>query len=653
VHYRFVVFSLGLFATLSPALSPMPAWPQSEEPLDVPEVVVSATKTEVPLTRVTSAVEVISGEEMQHRRMKTVIEALRLAQGVFAFSQGGPGTIANVRIRGAETKHTLVVIDGVIVNSPTNGAFNFADLTTDNIERIEILRGAESMLYGSDAMGGVISITTKRGVGAPTASAFFEYGSFTTLREGANVSGKKGLFDFSFSVSRWDTSAFSAVNYRRGATERDGYHNTQASGRVGVALPHDGRIEFNLRWMHGLNRFDSAFGSPVFGNSVLDVLGFKGTNNALLASVMYEQRMTSWWQHKLTVAQNHERQETISGTVQRDVTTGQITQLTPRRSELEILNRRIEWQHNVKVGEPLLFTAGYQFREEQGDAAGFYGAADPTRSIRTHAGFAQAQLNIGDRFLATGGVRQDQYNVFGEATTYKATAAFLIPETGTKLRATHGTGFRTPTLNDLFFVGSGNPHLRPETSRSYDVGIDQKVWTERFIVSATYYWNRFQNLIAFQGPNPACPPAAPFGCPLNINQASTQGWELGVKARLLANLEAHAQYTMTLSRDLTTGLRLARRPVDMTSAGVTYQPVPQARINADYRFVGARNDERFNDPSLKQGSFGIVDLSGSYDLTPYWQVFARVENLFNQHYEEVLFYGTPIQSVFAGVRLTY
>jgi vitamin B12 transporter len=653
VRDGFVVCCLGLLASVVPALSPLSSWAQPEEPLEVQEVVVSATKTEVPLSHVTSAVEVITGEEMQRKRMKTVIEALRLAQGVFAFSQGGPGTIANVRIRGAETKHTLVVIDGVIVNSPTNGAYNFADLTTDNIERIEILRGAEGMLYGSDAIGGVISITTRRGVGAPTASAFFEYGSFATLREGASVSGKKGPVDFAFTLTKWDTSAFSAVNYRRGATERDGYHNAQGSGKLGVALPHDGRLEFNIRWMHGLGRFDSAFGSPTFGNTVLDVFGFEGTNQTLLMSAMYEQRITQSWQQRVTIAQNHEQQETLSGTVQRDVTTGVVTQLTRRRSELDILNRRIEWQHNVRVGEPLLLTAGYQFRQEQGDSTGFYGAGDPTRFIQTHAGFAQAQLNLGDRLVTTGGVRQDHYNVFGDATTYKATAAFLIPETGTKLRATYGTGFRTPTLNDLFFVGFGNPNLRPETSQSFDAGVDQKLWRERLIMSATYFWNRFHDLIAFQSSSPACPPSANFGCPVNINQARTQGWELGVKMKLLSNLDARAQYTMTLSRDVITALRLPRRPVDMASAGITYLPVPQARLNADYRFVGARNDDVANSPSLKQGSFGVVDLSGSYDLSKHWQVFARVENVFNQHYEEVLFYGTPIQSVFGGVRLTY
>lgn len=630
------------------AEEPTPARSSDDVVVQVPEVVTSATKTPLPLRQVTSAVEVIDGEEIQRKRIKTVIEALRLAQGVFAFSQGGPGTISNVRIRGAETKHTLVAIDGVIVNSPTNGAFNFADLTTDNIERIEIVRGAQSMLYGADAVGGVISITTKKGTGKPSAGTFIEYGSFATLREGAQVSGAKGIVDFSASLSRWDTSGFSAVNYKRGAAERDGYHNWQASGKLGVSLPHEGRLELNLRWVNADHSIDSA---STFGQ--FDVFGSEGTNRALILSGLYSQRITPWWDQKLTLAQNNERQLSFFGTARRNLETGAVTALTPSSSDLEILNRRLEWQHNFQVGKPLLLTAGYQFREEQGDASGFFSAAQPNRLLSAHSGFAQAQLNMQDRLILTGGVRQDRYNVFGDATTYRVTGGFLIHETGTKLRSSYGTGFRAPTLNDLFFTNSDNPNLKPEKSQSFDAGIDQSLWQGRIQLSATYFWNRFRDLIVFQNASPLCPPSATFGCPINISQSRTQGWELGATVKLRANLEAKVQYTMTLDRDLLSGRRLPRRPIDMASAGLSYQPVDGARLNVDYRFVGARNDNAANTPSQRQGSFGVVNVSGSYDFADHWQAFGRIENLFNQDYEEVQFFGAPTRSVFGGVKFTY
>ncbi|MCZ6799097.1 MAG: TonB-dependent receptor plug domain-containing protein, partial [Nitrospirae bacterium] len=207
-------------------------------------VVVSATKTPVPLSQITSAVEIITEDDFKRRNDRTLVDALRLSQGSAVFSSGGPGTLANVRLRGGTSAQTLVLIDGAIVNSATAGGFNFGTLTTDNIESVTVLRGAQSMLWGSDAMGGVIDIRTKRGTGTPVARIFSEYGSFNSFREGGSLAGQAGPVDVSMSLSRWDMTKFSSVNYRRGASERDALRNWQASSLVGVNLPGDGRVEF-------------------------------------------------------------------------------------------------------------------------------------------------------------------------------------------------------------------------------------------------------------------------------------------------------------------------------------------------------------------------------------------------------------------------
>jgi vitamin B12 transporter len=614
------------------------------------DIVISPTKTPQPLSQVTSAVEVIDGKELEEKKIKTVVDALRLAQGLAVFSNGGPGTQATVRMRGAFARHTLVLIDGAIVNSPTDGSFNFANLTAENIDRIEILRGAQSMLYGSDAVGGVINIITRKGVGKPTASAFVEHGSFATIREGGQLSGAKGPVDFAMSLSRWDTSSFSAVNYRRGATERDGFHNWQASGRIGMALPKDGRLDLTLRWWNSDVNNDSAF-----GNTRLDVLGSKTTSRTLVLSGSYEQPLTSWWSQKLTVGQNNDRFIFNSGTIQRNLVTGVTSAVFPFPADTEVLSRRIEWQHNFQVAEPLLLTAGYQFREEQGDASTSFGGDQPNRLISSHAGFAQAQLNLREQIFFTAGIRQDSYNVFGDATTYRITGGYRFKETGTKLRSSYATGFRAPTLNDLFFVGANNPDLKPEKTKSFDVGIDQTLMDGRLQLSATYFWNRFSNLIqftdAFACPSPPVVPGFPNSCPQNIASAKTQGWELGFNYQILKGLLARGQYTYTLTRDSSTTRRLQRWPVDQASLGLTYQPIPVARINVDYRFVGARNNDVPNSPSQRMGSFGVVNVSASYDVTDHLQVYGRVDNLFDQQYEEILFFGTPIRSVFGGVKI--
>ena len=538
---------------------------------------------------------------------------------------------------------------------------------TDNIERIEILRGAQSMLYGSDAMGGVINIITKKGQGRTTANAFMEYGSFASLREGGQVSGATGIFDYSASLSRWDTSSFSAVNYRRGAYERDGFHNWQGSGRLGVALPRDGRLEFNTRWWNSdLNFDDFAFdGNPT------DQFGSKQTRNSLNVSGSYEQRWTQWWAQKLTLARASERLQAHNGPTGLNVVTGETVSPSPNcvnftsdcffpfNTDLETINQRLEWQHNFQFWKPLILTAGYQFREDQGDASGFFGGSTPNKRIASNAGFGQAQLNLFDRVFFTGGARYDHYNVFGDATTYRLTGGYVIKETGTKLRASYGTGFKAPTLNDLFFQGFGNPALQPEKSKSADVGLDQTLLDGKLNLSAGYFWNRFDNLITFLTvPSTSCP-AASFGfCPINIASAKAQGWEFSFKYQILPTLEIHGQYTMTATRGYSVPgrpgeTRLPRWPFDQASAGVSYQPINPVHVNLDWRFVGARNNDTANTPSQKMGSFGVVNLSGTYDVTKHWQIFGRVDNLFNQKYEEVLFFGTPIRSVYGGVKFTY
>ena len=644
------------------------AEPADAEPvIETREVIVSATKTPLPISQVTSAVEVITGEDLERKKIKMVIDALRLSQGVFASSSGGPGTEASVRMRGAQSKHTMVLIDGVIVNSPTTGAFDFSSLTAENIERIEIIRGAQSMLYGSDAIGGVISIITKRGTGRPTASAFLEYGSFASIREGAQFSGSTGIFDYSGSLSRWDSSSFSAINYRRGASERDGFHNWQGSARLGVSLPHNGRLEFNARWWNSDVNFDDF----AFSGDPTDHFGSKQTKRNLILSGSYEQPITSWWSQKLTLAQANERLLARNGPTGRNIVTGETVSPSPNcvtftsdcffpfNTDLETLNRRLEWQHNFQIGKPLLLSGGYQYRDEQGDATGFFGAAQPNRRISSHAGFAQAQVNLWDRLVATAGVRQDSYNVFGDATTYRLTGGYLIPETGTKIRASYGTGFKAPTLNDLFFQGFGNPDLKAEKSKSFDVGIDQSFLEGKLQLSAGYFSNRFDNLIAFLSvPSPICP-AATFGfCPINIAAANSHGLETSFKYEVMKGLELRGQYTMTVTRAFevpgrTDNTRLPRWPLDQFSAGISIQPIDPLRINLDYRFVGARNNDTANTPGQKQGSFGVVNASASYDVTQQWQIFGRVDNLFNQKYEEILNFGTPIRSVYGGVKFTY
>lgn len=637
---------------------------EAESILETKEVVISATKTPVPVSKTTSAVEVITEEQIQQRKIRTVAEALRWAQGLAVNQSGGPGTVVDVRMRGATPEQTLVLIDGAIMNSATIGTYDFANLTTDNIERIEILRGNQSMLWGSDAMGGVINITTKRGRDRPTASAFFEYGSFNTLREGANLTGKKGPLDFAGSISRWDTTNFSAINYRRGATERDGFHNWQGSIRLGADLPKDGRLEFSFRWMEGITNFDGFSFNPVtFQSDPADVLGAKSQSTQYVFAGNYSQPITDWWSQKLTMSRATDTLLSDGGTVERNLVTGITGPVGfPFKSKIPTTSNRIEWQHNVQLGKYLLMTAGYQFREQIGENIDFLIPTNsvPNKIVGSHAGFADAQVNLWDRLFGTAGIRQDEYNVFGSATTYRTTVGYLYKETGTKLRGSYGTGFRAPTINQLFFPGFGTPNLQPEKSQGLDVAIDQSLFDDRVVLSVGYFWTRYRNLILSVFDPTVCTAPLSFGfCAQNAGLARAQGVEASAKFKLvrdqpwIKSLDLLFHYTYTDAENLTSGqdTRLPKWPLNQWSTILSYQPIEALRATLEGRYVGQRFNNVGNEGSIP--SFLVWNLSASYDVTKQIQAYLRFENMFNERYEEILFFGTPIRSIFGGLRVNY
>jgi vitamin B12 transporter len=271
-------------------------------------------------------------------------------------------------------------------------------------------------------------------------------------------------------------------------------------------------------------------------------------------------------------------------------------------------------------------------------------------------------LNLWDRLFGTAGIRQDQYNVFDSATTYRVTGGYLHHETGTKLRGSYGTGFRAPTVNQLFFPFFGNPNLQPEKSQGLDVGVDQTLFNERVILSAGYFWTRYRNLILSVQDPVVCGVDPVFGanfCAVNVGLARAHGMETSAKFQLVReqpwvkSLDLQFQYTYTLTNNLTNGqdTRLPKWPLNQWSTILSYQPIEGVRANLEGRFVGQRYSNVGNTGSI--GSFYVWNLSGTYDVTKQMQVYARVDNLFNEKYEEVLFFGTAVRSIFGGVRMNF
>lgn len=657
MSYRF--FLQG-FLAVSVLIFQIPSVSFGKSPADSPEIqtlepyVVSATKTPIPLSNVTSAVEVITGEDMKQKKMRTVVDALQGAQGVAIFSSGGPGTSANARIRGGNSEFTLVLVDGAIVNSPTTGSFDFSNLTAENIDRIEILRGSQSMLWGSDAISGVINIITKRGEGKPKASAFFEFGSFTSLREGGQVSGKSGPVDFSILISRWDMAKFSSINVRRGASERDPYRNWQVSSRFGVNLPTDGKVDFTLRYTNADLQTDGFAGN----SDPADIFNQKQTTHTLIMTGVYTQPITTWWSQKLTMSRTEDNLEGNSGDSGRNVVTGGNIVPLPSSScfvatcfgtspiDINFTNNRIEWQHNLQILEPIVLVTGYQFREQLAKNPTAFGSDQ--KRLTSHAGFMELQGNLFDRVFFSGGFRIDSFNTFGNATTYRVTGGYIHKETGTKIRGSYATGFRAPTMNQLFFTIPGiltaDPTLQPVESKSFDVAIEQKLFNDRVKASLGYFWSRFTNLIVFD--------FSSFpGTTINIGKARTWGYEAAVQIKLHEMVEVNSQYTYTSTRDLSNQNRLPRWPVHQLSTAIRIHPIEPLNFIVIYQYVGTRFDEVSNTNEL--GAYGVVNVTGTYDVNSYVQLYTRVENLLDDEYEEIRFFGTPIRSIFVGATVKF
>ena len=607
------------------------------------QVTITATRIETPVAQVASSVTVITRQQIEERKADAVADVLRDVPGLDVVQTAGPGSTTSVFIRGANSEHTLVLIDGVEANDPFTPArtFDFGALTTDNIERIEIIRGPQSTLYGSDAIGGVINIITRKGKGAPTGYASFETGSFGTFREAAGISGSSGLIDYSIGLSHLDDTGISqADSHMPGNHEKDGYHNTTLSGRVGWAPSDVFRLDLTTRVVdaHGdLDNFGGPFGDdPNYTFSAQELFTrLQGTFSLLDGK----------WESKLGVSFTDFSRDYDNPT---DHAHPLDSLFAKYRGELV----KFDWQNDFYLADWNTLTFGLETQEEIGkdhsvstSSFGPFVEAIPEKTARTNSAYIQDQINIGNRFITTLGVRDDDHEQFGSKVTYHVASSYLFPSTGTRLKATYGTGFKAPTLYQLFSP-YGNPALLPEQSTGWDAGVEQSLLKDKVLLGVTYFKNEFKNLIDF----------GPMFSFINVGQAEAKGIEASATWRPCADVTVRASYTRQRTEDKATGLELLRRPCNKAGLDVNWRVRKDTNLNLAVAQVGPRADTNFNAfPSsrVKLGSYTLVNLAATHDLSKRVQLFGRVENLLDQRYEDVFGFGTPGIGVFGGVKVTF
>ncbi len=593
---------------------------------DLGEVLVTATKTDGYQGETGSSTTVITAEDLKKTGKRTVLEVLRDLPGLSIMQSGSFGGGTSIFLRGTKPGHTLVMLDGVELNDPmgTDRSFNLAHLLTDNIERIEVVRGAQSTLYGSDAMGGVINIITRKGKGKPEWRVSLEGGSYNTFKETLALSGSLDKLSYSFSLLRMDTDG---VSKAAGGREDDGYENTTFSTRLGYALFEDANLDLVLRLVDAEYDYDDG--------SDQDDPNKKGWWESIIGKVAFEQAVNSVWDHKLSIAYSETKREFKDDPDPVDPTDNTHNWYTGDM-------KKFEWQHNIYPVDWSKTTVGFEYEEERGVADGraSWDKFD-RKTMDNKAYYLQSQFKVFETLFVTPGLRVDDNEFFGRETTYKVSGSYLVPKTGTRFKANWGTGFKSPSLYQLF-SSYGDPNLNPDKGESYDLGFEQSLLNGRATFGLTYFHNEFDNMVDFDTGTYKYQ---------NIDNAEMKGWEVEFSFKPIETLMVGANYTYTEAEDKDTGKELARRPENQAGFNINWAFTGKANLDLSASYVGSRWNNSANTEKVR--SYTKVDFYTSYDLTEKLHVFGRIENLFDKEYQQVKGYAAPGRSFYAGVKVTF
>lgn len=609
----------------------------------VEDVVVTANRSAQPIERVGASVTVLTQAALEARQTPVVAELLAQTPGVSFTRNGGPGTSTGVNIRGAESQHTVVLIDGVKLNDPssTQGGFNFGNLLVGDTARIEVLRGAQSTLWGSQAIGGVVNIVTAEPTEALQGSLDAEAGARGTTYFRGGVGGANERLSWRLAASRYDTDGFSALAK---GTEDDGYANTGLSGRLNVKVTDAVSLDLRSVWSSGRNDFDAFNGDSREYGKTQELVAYAGLNFDLLDGRF---RNRIGYAHTDTDRRNFNPDNKVQT-------------LT---FDAEGQNRRWEYQGAFAFTEALNATFGLEHEKSEMKTRS-PGDWNPNPAFgrgeaELNSAYGQVQWTVLDGLTLTGGLRYDDHAQYGDNLLGQVAAAWALNEGDTVVRASWGQGFRAPGLYELYSE-YGNLNLQPEEFDSWEIGVEQRLF-DRAVVSATYFNRQADNEIRYNGcstpsTDPLCTVngAGRWGYYRNVQKTEAQGVELIGRVDVTERLNVSANYTWTDAKSAsgaTDGKRLTRRPEHMANFAADYAFAFGLKTGVAVRYVG----ETFNNDTntVKVDANTLVDLRASYPINDTLEVYGRIENAFDEDYQTVLNYGAPGRGVFGGVRVRF
>jgi vitamin B12 transporter len=601
------------------AAFPLFTFAQSSQDTVLAPVVVTATRSVQAARDVITDNIVITSEEIAQSGLTSLPDLLQRKRGIEITRNGGPGTNSSVFIRGTSNNQSIVLIDGVRTGSSTTGGATWQAIPLSQIDRIEIVYGPMSTLYGPDAVGGVIQIFTKAGEGTPRLTASAGAGSYATRSLEAGVSGATGgehRFSYAINAAHERADGFSATKPGSPAflfnPDKDGYEKSSASGRftLDIAKGH----EVGLTFLN--SRLDSQFDN---GRSAFDARNVSKLGSYALHS---KNRFLPNWTSRVQLARSVDKLDSLTAT---------------RISTINTTQDHFNWQNDLSIGSDVLQLL-LERREEKVDST----TAAVARTRDTNSVAASYLLKRGSH-LANLGVRNDRSSQFGSQATGSIGYGYRITQ-ALRASASVGTSFRAPTFNELYFPQFGSPSIQPEEGKNAEIGLHYDGKDTQF--SVVYFRNRITNLIANTRPCPAGVAGYPFGCASNVNEALLTGLSLGGSTKL-GNFIARGSLDIQDPRDETTDKLLVRRARQHGTLALEYN-AGAIKAGAETVFSGKRFDNATN--TVRLSGYGLVNLYGSYDFARNWSVFGRWNNVFDKEYELARNYATPGSNMFVGVR---
>ncbi|MBY0283641.1 MAG: TonB-dependent receptor [Sphingomonas sp.] len=607
-------------------------------------VVVTANRSPEPVSRIGQSVTVIDAEQLAQRQTTTVAELLRTVPGVSIIRNGGIGGTSSVFVRGAESDQTVALIDGVKLNDPSSpgGGFNFGNLLVGNIERVEVLRGPSSVLWGSQAIGGVVNLITVEPTKALQVNARGEYGYRNSGQLVGNLSGKAGPLSISAGGGWFTTDGISAFSEARGGRERDGYRNYGANVKLSLALAKDVSIEARGYYADTRAGFDGfapptfAFGDTREEARTRELVGYVGGKAALFGGR---------FRNRIGFAYTEIRRRSID----------------PDGFLLETFNgngrnERFEYQGNLDITKGVSATFGLE-RETSRFTTVSFGGPQSIGRARIDSVYGQIVATPLPGLTLTGGVRHDEHDRFGGATSFAGSGVYSPNGGATTFRASYSEGFKAPSLFQLL-SDFGNTRLRPERAKGWDAGVTQTALGGAVEASATYFRRTSTDLIDFIN----CPVQTgictnrPFGVYDNVNRAVSQGVELTLKLKPVEALSVQANYTYLDASNRSVGSanfgrKLVRRPGQSINASVDYRWAFGLSTGATVTHVGGSFVNASN--SQRLAGYVLADLRAAYPVTRHIEAYGRIENLLDERYETVPLYGQLGRAAYIGVRVRY